>query len=68
MKDGGRRREDRVTGEVGSEGGTHGEVEVGRTRVPGTGSEAGETWSPEQQGTTEIHRDETGEGKRTPTE
>lgn len=57
-----------VTGEVGSEGGTDGELEVGRTTTPGVGSEAGETWSPAQEDTTEVRRDETGEGKRTPTE
>ena len=59
-------REETATREVGSEGGSDGELEIGRTGTPGVGGEAGETWSPAQQDTTEIRRDETGDGKRTP--
>jgi len=51
--------------EVGDEGGTPGDVEVGTT-VIGTGSEAGETWRPADEKVREIVRDETGEGRRTP--
>lgn len=35
-----------VTGEVGSEGGTPGDVELASDSAPGVGSEAGETWQP----------------------
>jgi hypothetical protein len=58
--------DERATREVGDEGGSDGEVEVVVDRGPGAGSEAGETWSPTQQRTTEVRRDETGEGKRSP--
>ena len=61
-------RDETVTGEVGSEGGTHGELEIGRSGTIGVGSEAGETWSPAHTDSTEVRRDETGEGKRSPTE
>jgi hypothetical protein len=55
-----------TTGEVASEGGSPGDVEVTREPVPATGSEAGETWRPEQHDTDTIARDETGEGRRSP--
>ena len=57
---------ERMTREVGAEGGTEGDVEVAVDSGPGDGSEAGETWSPTQERTTEVRRDETGEGKRSP--
>jgi hypothetical protein len=58
--------DEHATHEVGSEGGSEGELEVVVDTGHGVGSEAGETWSPSQKKTTEIRRDETGEGKRTP--
>jgi hypothetical protein len=58
--------DERTTREVGDEGGSEGAAEVVVDRGPGAGSEAGETWSPTQQRTTDVRRDETGEGKRTP--
>ena len=57
-----------VTADVGSEGGTTGDVEVGRSERPAVGSEAGETQQPadgEEEPVT-IVRDETGEGRRSP--
>jgi hypothetical protein len=46
-----------VTGEVGSEGGSPGETVVTRRRGDGVrGSEAGETWSPEQDDTGTVDR------------
>jgi hypothetical protein len=55
------------TGEVGSEGGSPGDVEI-EHRPVGTGSEAGELWRPVPAGGSEreIRRDETGEGRRSP--
>jgi hypothetical protein len=57
---------DHVTAEVGSEGGSPGDLELHRRRVPGKGSEASELW---ESGTVErdVARDETGEGRRSPT-
>jgi hypothetical protein len=55
-----------VTPEVGDEGGTPGDVEIAKERVPGTGSEAGETWRPADEPTDVIIRDETGAGRRSP--
>ena len=55
-----------VTGEVGSEGGTPGEMEVETDREAGTGSEAGETWQPSARRRRAILRDEDGPGKRSP--
>jgi hypothetical protein len=55
-----------ATHEVGDEGGTPGDVEVGRPQVIGTGSEAGETWRPAAEGRDAIVRDDTGEGRRNP--
>jgi hypothetical protein len=56
----------RVTSEVGSEGGSPGDVEVGVDRDPATGSEAGETWRPTTHEVKHIEHDETGEGRRSP--
>ena len=55
-----------VTGEVSSEGGSAGNVEVHRDEAPATGSEATETWIPAQERKTEVIRDETGRGRRSP--
>ena len=67
-----------VTPEVGDEGGSPGNVEVGVDRGTGTGSEAGETWRPVERGPGQVDkvdrvddvdrvvRDETGEGRRSP--
>jgi hypothetical protein len=61
------RRRERVTSEVGSEGGSPGDVELVREDELGVGSEAGETRRPaETTKTTTIRRDETGEGRRSP--
>jgi hypothetical protein len=54
-----------VTPEVGDEGGTPGDVELGN-EVVGTGSEAGETWRPAETKPHQIVRDDEGEGRRTP--
>ena len=55
-----------VTADVGGEGGTPGDVEVERTDIPATGSEAGETWRPADTRRETVTRDETGEGRRSP--
>jgi len=55
-----------VTGEVGGEGGTPGDLEIERSPRQGTGSEAGETWRPADRPVTRIVRDETGRGRRSP--
>jgi hypothetical protein len=55
-----------ATSEVGSEGGTPGDMEIGTDQHPGTGSEAGETWRPTDKRVRKIVRDETGEGRRSP--
>jgi hypothetical protein len=57
--------DEEVTPEVGDEGGTPGDVEIAR-RGTGTGSEADETWRPEDVEEREIVRDETGVGRRSP--
>jgi hypothetical protein len=54
------------TQEVGSEGGTPGDVDVHRDHAPGVGSEAGETWRPADRTATDVARDETGRGRRSP--
>jgi hypothetical protein len=56
--------EPRPTSEVGSEGGSPGDVEVGTIESPATGSEATETEHPSPRDTVEIRRDETGIGRR----
>jgi hypothetical protein len=55
-----------VTNEVGSEGGSPGDVEVGEDAGPGVGAEAAETWEPRERDRTEVVRDETGQGRRSP--
>ena len=52
--------------DVGSEGGSPGDVEFVHEHGPGTGSEAGETWRPTDNKVEPIRRDETGEGRRSP--
>ena len=56
----------RTTTEVGSEGGSPGNVEVGVDRAPAGGSEAEETVKPKQGELTERVFDDTGEGRRNP--
>ena len=57
---------DATRADVGSEGGSPGDVEVAVEHGPATGSEAGETWRPTDTAVEPIVRDETGEGRRTP--
>jgi hypothetical protein len=52
--------------EVGSEGGSFGDVEIGVEQQPGMGSETGETWRPGDKRSTRVRRDETGRGRRSP--
>jgi len=59
-------RREAPSGEVGSEGGSPGDVDVARRRVPATGAEATETWVPDRDDTETIARDETGKGRRSP--
>jgi hypothetical protein len=54
------------TREVGSEGGSFGNVERGVDQGVGTGSEAGETWTPTDHDVDTVVRDETGQGRRSP--
>jgi hypothetical protein len=53
-----------VTREVGSEGGSPGDVELDTEFSTGTGSEAGETLQPTATRIRPIVRDETGVGRR----
>jgi hypothetical protein len=55
-----------VTKEVGSEGGSPGDVEVAENVEPAAGSEAGETWNPAEHDRKEIVLDDKGRGRRTP--
>jgi hypothetical protein len=55
-----------VTREVGDEGGASGDVEIDVDHGAGTGSEAGEAWTPKDGKIDTIVRDETGEGRRNP--
>ena len=57
---------DTTGADVGSEGGSPGDVEVVRERGPAAGSEAGETWRPLGEKIDTVTRDETGEGRRSP--
>ena len=57
---------DATRADVGSEGGSPGDVELAREHGPGSGSEAGETWRPTDDTVEPIRRDETGEGRRSP--
>ncbi|MGE3510127.1 MAG: hypothetical protein AB7N65_14725 [Vicinamibacterales bacterium] len=52
--------------EIGSEGGTPGDVENRRTSPAGSGSEATETWRRPTSDIDEIRHDETGPGRRSP--
>jgi hypothetical protein len=54
-----------VTGEVGSEGGSPGDLERAHSGT-GTGSEAGEQWRPADARTEDVTRDENPPGRRTP--
>jgi len=55
-----------ATGEVGSEGGSPGDVEVVSRREPCAGTEATETWRPWRDEVETVARDETGVGRRSP--
>jgi hypothetical protein len=55
-----------ATDEVGSEGGTFGDVEIEVDPDHGAGSEAGETWQPKNTRRAKIVRDESGRGRRSP--
>jgi hypothetical protein len=55
-----------VTAEVGSEGGSPGDVELDIDSGSATGTEAGETWQPTTHTVEEVRRDETGKGRRSP--
>lgn len=55
-----------VTEDVGSEGGSPGNVEIVADEQPATGSEAGEISRPTTGQRHEVVRDETGEGRRSP--
>ena len=52
--------EHEVTQDVGSEGGTPGDLERRTEREIGTGAEAGETWRPAERDERYLPRDETG--------
>jgi len=54
------------TAEVGSEGGSSGDVQIAVDRPAGTGSEASETWRPVDEHVDEVIRDESGQGRRSP--
>jgi hypothetical protein len=56
---------DRLTDEVGDEGGTPGNLERREAEV-GTGSEASEVWRPAEERKRDIPRDQTPPGRRTP--
>jgi hypothetical protein len=55
-----------VTHEVGSEGGTPGDVELVHESDTGSGSEASETFQPTAMRKQPLARDETGVGRRSP--
>ncbi len=57
---------ERPTAEVASEGGSPGDVEIDRKPEVGAGSEAGETWRPVDEDVDFVSRDETGQGRRSP--
>ena len=57
---------DATRADVGSEGGSPGDVELARDHGPATGSEAGETWRPTDDTVEPIRRDESGDGRRSP--
>jgi hypothetical protein len=53
-----------VTSEVGSEGGSPGDLEIRRRKV-GTGSESGELWQPVREEKEDVRRDDV-PGRRSP--
>jgi hypothetical protein len=55
-----------TTADVGSEGGSPGDVELTRAHEPAAGSEGGETSRPTGERVDTVRRDETGEGRRSP--
>jgi hypothetical protein len=55
---------ERVTPEVGDEGGSPGDVEIAADRIPGSGSEGTETWRPVDPEARPDLRDETDQGRR----
>jgi len=57
---------DTTAADVGSEGGSPGDVELTRADEAAVGSEAGETWRPTDEKVETVRRDETGEGRRSP--
>ena len=57
---------DTTKADVGSEGGSPGDVELMRAHEPAAGSEAGETRRPTDEKVETVYRDETGEGRRSP--
>ncbi len=54
-----------LTDEVGSEGGSPGDLEEAEADT-GTGSEAGETWQPDEERKRDLPRDEGAPGRRSP--
>ena len=54
------------TEDVGSEGGSPGDVEMAEDRLPLTGSESGEIARPARPRVESIVRDEKGQGRRSP--
>jgi hypothetical protein len=52
--------------DVGSEGGSPGDIELVKKPATGVGSEADETWRPADEEVAPIARDETGAGRRSP--
>jgi hypothetical protein len=57
---------DTTQADVGSEGGSPGDVEIARGHGPAAGSEASETWRPTHEEVEPIVRDGNGEGRRSP--
>jgi hypothetical protein len=55
-----------TTADVGSEGGSPGDVEIARDHAPTTGSEAGETSRPATTDADTVVRDNNGVGRRSP--
>jgi len=55
-----------VSGDVASEGGSPGDVEIAPTSDVGVGSEADETWRPTRERDETVRRDEAGDGRRSP--
>lgn len=53
-----------VTGDVGSEGGSFGDLEIHRDRAPGTGSEADELWRDVEIRKESVNRNDA--GRRSP--